>query len=391
MELKLGYKQTEERVIPKGWRACDISDLCHFQRGFDITEATRTSGDVPVYSSSGLSYFHNLAKLPPPSVVTGRKGILGKVFYIEEPCWPHDTTLWVKDFKGNEPKFVYWFLTHFRLERFDAATSVPTLNRNNLVGIPIILPPLPEQRTIAEALSDVDALIGVLDQLIAKKRDLKQGAMQQLLTGKTRLPGFEKQKGYKQTEVGVIPKDWKVLPLQNICNFYNGRAYKLTEWERSGAPVIRLQNLTGGDDYYYSTLRLPSHQYCDYGDLLYMWSATFGPHIWRGEKAIYHYHIWKVGLQDGVGDKSFLYFKLDEITQDKKTRASNGGTMLHLTKESMEKTLISLPSFEEQRVIATVLSDMDAEITALEQRRDKTRALKQGMMQELLTGKTRLI
>lgn len=133
MEVKPEYKQTKAGLIPKGWKFCDISDLCGLQRGFDITEATRMSGKIPVYSSSGISYFHNQAKLLPPSVVTGRKGILGKVFYIEEPCWPHDTTLWVKDFKGNDPKFVYTFLTNFKLERFDASTSVPTLNRNNLV------------------------------------------------------------------------------------------------------------------------------------------------------------------------------------------------------------------------------------------------------------------
>src|SRR4051812_16731331 len=89
-------------VVPKGWRRGDMSALCQLQRGFDITEATRIAGPVPVYSSSGLSYFHSEVKLKGPSVITGRKGILGKVFLVEGPCWPHDTTLWVKDFKGND-------------------------------------------------------------------------------------------------------------------------------------------------------------------------------------------------------------------------------------------------------------------------------------------------
>src|ERR1035437_7307525 len=141
MEVKPASKLTETNKARNAWRGCDISDLCLLQRGFDITEATRKAGTIPVYSSSGLSYFHNEARLQPPAVITGRKGILGKVFYVEEPCWPHDTTLWVMDFKGNDPRFVHIFLGQFRLERFDAATSVPTLNRNNLVGIPVKLPP----------------------------------------------------------------------------------------------------------------------------------------------------------------------------------------------------------------------------------------------------------
>jgi type I restriction enzyme, S subunit len=190
VELKSSYDRTLAKGTFGAWERKSFSDLCLLQRGFDITESTRTNGNVPVYTSSGLSYFHRESKVAAPGVVTGRKGILGKTFYVDVPFWPHDTTLWVKDFKGNDPKYVYWYLTNFKLERFDAATFVPTLNRNNLTGIPVSVPSFPEQRVIAAALSDVDALIGALDKLIAKKRDLKQAAMQQLLTGKQRLPGF---------------------------------------------------------------------------------------------------------------------------------------------------------------------------------------------------------
>jgi type I restriction enzyme S subunit len=158
-----------------------------------------------------------------------------------------------------------------------------------------------------------------------------------------------------------------------------------------GVPVIRLQNLTGISDYYYSRLNLPEEKYCERGDLLYMWSASFGPHIWNGDRAIYHYHIWKVVPKKDKTSRIFLYYKLAEITEEKKTRAANGGTMLHVTKKSMESTPIGLPPLPEQTAIATVLSEMNAEITALEQRLEKTRQIKQGMMQQLLTGKVRLV
>lgn len=196
--------------------------------------------------------------------------------------------------------------------------------------------------------------------------------------------------GFKQTEVGVIPEDWDVMPLSEVCTLHNGRAYALQEWEKLGTPVIRLQNLTGGDEYYYSRLKLPAEQFCQMGDLLYMWSATFGPRIWNGERAIYHYHIWKVSPHLGTAQRRYLFYKLGEITQEKKTRAANGGTMLHVTKRDMEATLIALPKMVEQETIARVLSDADALIESLGQLSAKKRQIKQGAMQELITGKKRL-
>ena len=186
-----------------------MSELCTLQRGFDITEATRNSGTVPVYSSSGVSYYHDRAVVSPPGVVTGRKGLLGKVFFIVEPFWPHDTTLWVKDFRGNHPQYVARVLENFHLERLDAATSVPTLNRNNLAGYSVAVPvSTAEQQAIALALTDADVLIESLERLLAKKRDIKRAAMQELLTGTRRLPRFS--------------GEWKTKPIGELFNFSGG-------------------------------------------------------------------------------------------------------------------------------------------------------------------------
>lgn len=209
MGVKPVPKKVEAGKIPEDWNTIDMTDLCTLQRGFDITEATRNHGEIPVYSSSGLSYFHDKAMVAPPGVVTGRKGILGKVFLVNEPFWPHDTTLWVKDFKGNLPAYVALVLQNFHLERLDAATSVPTLNRNNLAGHSVPVPTTKaEQEAIAEALSDADALIESLERLLAKKRHIKQGAMQELLTGQKRLPGFG--------------GEWRTKTFESLFNFSGG-------------------------------------------------------------------------------------------------------------------------------------------------------------------------
>jgi restriction endonuclease S subunit len=155
--------------------------------------------------------------------------------------------------------------------------------------------------------------------------------------------------------------DWDEMPLGDIADVINGRAYKLSEWEESGTPVIRLQNLTQrGGNFYYSNLRLPESQYCHKGDLLYMWSATFGPHIWWGDKAIYHYHIWKIEPKEQIY-KTFLFYLLDAKTQEWKA-AGSGMAMVHLTKAGIEKEMLPVPPLPEQKKIAEILSGIDRAI-----------------------------
>ncbi|MEK7259789.1 MAG: restriction endonuclease subunit S [Pseudomonadota bacterium] len=396
MGVKPGYKQTEVGITPEEWRDCDISDLCLLQRGFDLTEATRKLGDIPVYSSSGLSYFHNEARLQPPAVITGRKGMLGKVFYVEEPCWPHDTTLWVKDFKGNHPRFVALFLGQFKLERFDAATSVPTLNRNNVAGIPIKLPPLPEQLAIATALRDVDGLLGGLDRLIAKKRDLKQAAVQQLLTGQTRLPGFYGE--WENTHVQDVISDFFCGP-SPTCEERNIHD---DEWG-----VLKTTAATKEEGWDWTKHKtLPRvfwnkpHLELKKGDVIV---TKAGPRHRVGVAAWVDYvppRIIVSGKMIGLRPRFDRVVSLmlaaavsardAQVYLDQRTTGM-AESQVNFENAALLEAPIRIPHFAEQTAIAKVFTDMDAELLAMEQRRGKTRALKQAMMQELLTGRTRLV
>ncbi len=182
----------------------------------------------------------------------------------------------------------------------------------------------------------------------------------------------------------LIPDGWAEHRQGDIADFSNGKAYKLTEWEKTGTPVIRLQNLTGsGKNFYYSNLRLPDRQYCESGDLLYMWSATFGPHIWRGPKAIYHYHIWKVTCNETDLTKPYLYQLLGYKTAEWLNQ-SNGMGILHITKGGMEELKLILPPLPDQQKIAAILSSVDNVIEKTQAQIDKLKDLKTGMMQELL-------
>jgi len=181
------YKESELGWIPKEWDCTALGDQITLQRGFDITQAEQQEGTVPVVSSSGITSFHNKAMCGGPGVVIGRKGNLGKSYYLDRPYWPHDTSLWVKDFHGNNPMFSAIFLEHLRLERFDAATSVPTLNRNFVHPILVAMPRLDEQRLIVSRCRAISNTI-VREQFSAQSfRQVKTGLMQDLLTGKVRV------------------------------------------------------------------------------------------------------------------------------------------------------------------------------------------------------------
>ena len=144
------------------WSECRLGDIVTFQRGFDITKKEQVPGAYPVVSSSGIKSYHTMYKVKSPGVVVGRKGTLGTVFYLNTDFWPHDTTLWVRNFHGNYPLFVFYFLKEFHFEQYDVGSSNPTLNRNHIHLLPSRIPPLPEQKAIAAVLSSLDDKIDLL-------------------------------------------------------------------------------------------------------------------------------------------------------------------------------------------------------------------------------------
>jgi type I restriction enzyme, S subunit len=151
----------------------------------------------------------------------------------------------------------------------------------------------------------------------------------------------------------ILKSGWTEAVLGECLEFINGRAYKFPEMLDSGTPILRIQNLNKGDRWFYSDLELDKDKYCEAGDLLYAWSATFGPYIWWGKRSIYHYHIWKIKLTNHF-DKKFAYYLLKEITDEIKITA-HGVAMPHITKSGMEAWRVNLPPLNEQRRIVNAI------------------------------------
>jgi type I restriction enzyme, S subunit len=170
-----------------GWLSTTIGEQVTLQRGFDITKIEQRSGKVPVVSSGGIKSFHDTAMVPGPGVVLGRKGTLGKVFYLDEDFWPHDTTLWVKKFNENNPRFVYYFFTNLGVTQLDSGTANPALNRNQVHPIKVDWPPVAQQKDIAEKLdaiaTETRRLESIYQQKLAALDALKKSLLDRAFSG----------------------------------------------------------------------------------------------------------------------------------------------------------------------------------------------------------------
>ena len=184
-------KQTEIGLVPESWEVNRFDSFCVLQRGFDITKKQQRPGDYPVVSSGGVNSYHDEAKVKGPGIVIGRKGSLGTVHYITSDYWPHDTTLWVKDFKGHDPRFVSYLLATLDLKRFDTGAANPTLNRNIVHAETIALPPEDQQAEIGDSLAGVESKIAIHRNLKRSYQDLFRTLLHELMTAKTRVHELE--------------------------------------------------------------------------------------------------------------------------------------------------------------------------------------------------------
>ncbi|OGP81907.1 MAG: hypothetical protein A2V87_02670 [Deltaproteobacteria bacterium RBG_16_58_17] len=393
MELRPGYKQTEVGVIPDEWEVkqftevtdlitCGIAatpDYVTESRGYPFLSSTNVKEGQILwrdYKHIGESLHRQLYRNNPPQrgdVLYSRVGTIGEaaVIDVDFEFSVYVSLTLIKPRKSLDNYFLMQLLNSapYKKRAKDQVYlggGVGNLNVDIVRKYPIILPPLPEQRTIAAALSDVDALIGALDKLIAKKRDLKQATMQQLLTGQTRLPGFSKA--------------WEEKRLGNVVEIRKGQLITEKDSAPGSIPVI-----AGGKKPAYF------HNLANRTGKTVTVSASGAN---AGYVAFFDIPLFASDcstISEG-SDYSieFIFFQL-LLRQDIIYKRQTGEAQPHIHPVDLMPIEIGVPNLLEQIAIAAVLSDMDAEIAALEARRDKTRALKQGTMQELLTGRIRLV
>ena len=369
MEVKPGYKQTEIGVIPEEWEVVALGSVTTTVASGKSSSGVG-QGTYPVHGSTGIIGYTERPEYEGDSILAARVGAnAGKLNLVSGKYGVTDNTIMLRLRGGYSLAFVWRQLETKHLNSLVFGSGQPLITGSQLKALSLSVPPLPEQRAIATALSDVDGLLGGLDRLIAKKRALKQAAMQQLLTGQTRLPGFS--------------GEWEETTFGNVVRHHAGNSTlikgKLPSSEATGR--FPAYSASGQD------------VWCDHfeheGDAIVV--SAVGSRCGKAFMAsgnwcaIANTHV--VWPNSAKLDTRFLaYFINDE---DFWQKSGTGQPFVLFTKTFARP--LRLPKLPEQTAIAEVLTEMDGELAVLEQRREKTRALKQAMMQELLTGKIRLL
>ncbi|REH87338.1 restriction endonuclease subunit S [Staphylococcus felis] len=238
-----------------------FADFIELKRGYDLPSNERNKGCIPIISSSGKSGNHNIAKVKGPGVITGRSGLIGAVHYESADFWPLNTTLYVKDFKGNSPEYVYYFLKNMNLKNFSTGSSVPTLNRNHLNNIEISIHDTFKQLKQIKLLVDIDKKIDNNKQIIENLEELSQTLFKRWFVDFE----FPDENGnpYKssggdmvESELSKIPKSWKVDTLGNYIKIKSGKRPKCKVDNKdfeNVVPVIGASKIMGyTNDYIYN-------------------------------------------------------------------------------------------------------------------------------------------
>jgi type I restriction enzyme S subunit len=415
MALKPGYKHTEVGVIPEEWDVSTVGREFEIRLG-KMLDAEKNVGVPKPYLGNKAVQWDRIDLSDLPTVPMTRADIesfrlrqgdllvceggeVGRAAIWNAPideCYYQKALHRLRPLRGFDSRLMAALLKRWSdrglLANYVTQTSIAHLPREKFLDVPIPLPAPPEQHAIATALSDVDALLGALNRLIAKKRDLKQGAMQQLLTGQIRLPGFH--------------GEWDQARLGDLFSFKNG-LNKAKEFFGYGTPIVNYMDVFSSSVIHASKIdgrvslsRAELNNFdVQKGDVFFTRTSETTKEIGMASvmfdealDTVFSGFVLRARpLNARLSDafKAYCFgsaFVRNQITSKASytTRALTNGKLL-------SEVVLPLPIIDEQTAIASALADMDAELAALERRLIKTRALKQGMMQELLTGKTRLV
>lgn len=384
-----GYHHTNAGVLPNEWTSRLLSSIVE-----EITETAGTRKIETVSISAGVGFVNQAEKFG--KELSGKQyekynvlhrgdfsynkgnsnlypqGCIYRLNDRTEAAVPNVfESFRVSD--GNPDFYEQLFISGFlnrqlysRINRGVRDDGLLNLRGNDFYSCEVPCPPLAEQERIAEILMQCDKVIELKLKRIEEEKKKKKWLMHYFFGNKS-------------------VAGWSAARYSDVCDLLNGRAYKQEELLASGAyPVLRVGNLFTKGGWYYSDLELSEDKYIDNGDLIYAWSASFGPRIWTGGKVIYHYHIWKVVPKNSI-DKDYLYqYFLYDV--ELLAKEQQGGTMSHITKEMMEKRECRFPEFDKQKEIAQTLSQLDEHIRLLEKECDAWMLKKKALMQLLLTG-----
>jgi len=369
-----------------------FKDFIKLQRGFDLPKTQMIEGDYPVIGSITIIGYHNEYKVDPPGVITGRSGSLGFVQYIKKKYWPHNTSLWVKDFKGNQPKYVYYFLKVFGLERFNSGAGVPTLNRNDLDNYEIQIHEIETQQKIASILSVYDDLIENNTRRIKILEEMAQTIYKEWFVN-FRFPGYEKVR-FVKSPLGKIPEGWEVKKIGEICKVGRGSSPRPIAdkkyFEGGNIPWIKIADATASGKFLYQTKEKVNEygasfsRIMDKGSLIVATSGTLGFCLFLGVKGCIH-DGWLYMSDYKDVSPSFLYFVLN-ANREAFNNQSYGAAIQNINTDILRNTMFVLPVKELLEKFVQFVDIIDREINNLSRKNINLRKTRDLLLPKLMSG-----
>lgn len=373
-------KEVKQKALPTGWREVKVIDFSPLQRGFDLPADEIKEGSYPVVYSNGIKNYHSEYKSKAPGVVTGRSGTIGEVTYVSQDYWPHNTSLWVTDFKGNYPKFVFYSLKHLRMDRFDAGSGVPTLNRNDVHKQSILAPPLVEQKAIASLLETWDTAIEKTEALIAAKEKRFKWLLKTLISDQQDNP------------------EWRKVRLGNLCTKILGGGTPSTAnigyWKghipwMTSADIVNAKTINTRKYITAQAVKDSATNLIPRNNIIVVTRVGIGKAVKNEMDICISQDSQGLILKKSVSADFLIHCLLEKIKVFKSV--SQGSTIQGITKKRLFDIEFPLPSLPKQKQIAQHINIVEREIGLLTELIEKYRTQKRGLMQKLLKGKWRMI
>jgi type I restriction enzyme, S subunit len=311
------------------WRECKLGEQINLKRGYDLPNRLRQNGEIPIYSSSGITGFHSEKMCEAPGVITGRYGTIGKIFFSNTHYWPLNTTLYIQDFKGNDELFFYYFLQRLDWEKYSDKSAVPGINRNDVHQEDIVIPPLLEQKAIASILSSLDDKIDLLHR---QNRTLE--AIAETL--------------FRQWFIEEAQEDWKEGTLGSEFNFIMGQSPSGSSFNEEGIGVPMFQ---GNADFGF---RFPKERvytteptrFAKQFDTLISVRAPVGAQNMAHKECCIGRGVAAFRYKKNNSFYTYTYFKLRSLMEEIKKFNDEGTVFGSISKSDFEALIIAIPSSE---------------------------------------------
>ena len=371
--------------LPAGWSVKPLGEVATLQRGFDLPVHERTPGKIPVFAANGLVGTHNVAKVKGPGVVTGRSGTLGEVHYVKNDFWALNTALWVKDFHGNDPKWVARLLKWMRLETHTRGTGVPTLNRNLVHVVPVIVPPIAQQRRIAAILDRADAVRRKRKEAIALTEELLRSAFLEMF-------------GDPVTN----PKGWETLTIGELAVVgpQNG-LYRPASDYGSGTPIIRIDSFYDGNITAIHKLKrmridndLIKLYGVNYGDILinrvnspnYLGKSALVPQL--QEDTVFESNMMRLAVDPERADPRFIVTQLQDpwIKGQIQQKSRDAVNQSSINQSDVKSFKLRLPPLETQKKFVNFFENLQHLRQAINAALEEENSLFNSLLQKAFRG-----